>query len=496
VTLDLSIPAQLTLALGPDLTLIACAMVLMLGAAFLPEDARAQRTIGYGAIIACVATLGLVFFYAARATAAGPGPVAVDRFRWAVDVVVLLGTIGTLALTVDHQEREGLAVAETHVLILFSSAGMMLLGAARDLMVLFLALEIMSISVYALVGIDRRSARSAEGALKYFLLGSFSTAFLLFGIALVYGATGATALDAIAARIDAGLGHELVLLYLGIGFLVIGFGFKVSAAPFHMWAPDVYEGAPSPVTAYMSAAVKAAAFAAFLRTWMEAFPQMVFTWRLPLLSISIATMVVGCLVAIPQQNVKRMLAYSSIVHSGYILLAVVAGTAMGQAAFLFYLVSYTLATLGAFAVVGATTRPDGSHLTMREYSGLWHERPWLALAMSVYMLALLGFPFFGGTGFLAKWYMLQAALDGPFAMPGAAVALVLTSCVSAGFYLYLVTLMFMKERPVAPLLPPARPLTRLVIAATATGILGLGIFSEGLLAWADTAVRPAAAAVR
>jgi NADH-quinone oxidoreductase subunit N len=486
MNLDLSNPLELMIALGPDVFMMGCAMILMVVAAFIKNRPNAQRTTGMIAIGVCAVALVLVFVYALRGFEAGSGPVAVDAFRWAVDAIVLVATIGTIALAIEDNERESIVTPEAHVLTLFASSGMMMMAAARDLMVFFLAIEIMSISVYILAGLNRRSARSAESALKYFLLGSFSTGFLLYGIALTYGATGSTELGVIAERVQAGLEGKTVLMQGGVALMLIGFAFKVSAAPFHMWAPDVYEGAPTPTTAYMSAAVKAAAFAALLRVWTEAFPGMVDTWRGPLTVIAVATMIVGSIVALPQRNVKRMLAYSSIVHSGYLLIAALAGTNIGRGAYLFYLVSYTLATLGSFAVVGAVSKQNEGKLSVLDYAGLWHERPWLAMSMAIYMFALLGFPLFGGTGFLAKWYMLDAALAGPVKMPGVATALVLTSCVSAGFYLYLVQLMFMRERPATELVGHTGRLTRIVIGGTAIAIVALGIFANPLKNWSDS----------
>ncbi|HKS05344.1 MAG TPA: NADH-quinone oxidoreductase subunit N [Gemmatimonadaceae bacterium] len=482
---DLATPFGLTMALGPDVIVMAGAMVLMLVAAFLKDKPHAQRTVGIGAIVVCVIALGAVLMYAMGGRTASSGPVAVDPFRWAVDIIVLVATIGSLALGIDDNDREQINIAETHVLMLFATSGMMLLAAARDLMVLFLALELMSISTYVMCGINRRSPRAAESALKYFLLGSFSTGFLLFGIALTYGATGSTELNVIASAVAGGLGERQLLLNGGIALMLIGFGFKVSAAPFHMWAPDVYEGAPTAVTAYMAAGVKAAAFAAMLRVWTEAFPGSVDAWRGPLTVVAVTTMIVGSIVALPQRNVKRMLAYSSIVHSGYILIAALTITETGRSAYLFYLVSYTLATLGSFGVVGAVSKQNEGKLNVLDYSGLWHERPWLAMSMGIYMFALLGFPVFGGTGFFAKWYMLDASLAGPLKMPGVATALVLTSCVSAGFYLYLVTLMFMKERPTGERVGHTGQLTRVVIGATALAIVFLGVFSSPLIRWAE-----------
>ena len=321
--------------------------------------------------------------------------------------------------------------------------------------------------------------------MKYFLLGAFSTGFLLYGIALIYGATGTTSIPEIGVRIVTyGLaGHSMLLI--GVGLLLVGFAFKVAAVPFHMWAPDVYEGAPTPVTAYMAAAVKAAAFATFFRVWIEAFSLLDRAWLAPIWWLAAATMVVGNVVALSQRNVKRMLAYSSVVHGGYLLVAVAAGTSLGSAAFLFYVVAYTLATFGSFAVVSAMTKP-GEHATpISDYDGLWTTRPWLAIGFSVCLLALLGFPIFGGAGFFAKWYVLQAAITSPNGLVPLAVLLVVTSVVSAGYYLHVVRVMFMRSRPEAAVEPePLAPFTRGVLVACVGLILLLGVFPNRLATWA------------
>jgi NADH-quinone oxidoreductase subunit N len=483
--LDLMQPGGLALALLPEAVLLVGALVLMLVAALGGDGLRTQRRVGFGAMAVQLTALAAAVWQQLQGLTTGPGPIAVDPFRGAVAVVVLLGAFGTTALGIEDQEREGNGIAETHVLTLLAATGMLLLGAARDLMVLFLALEIMSLAAYVLAGINRRDARSAEAALKYFLLGAFSTAFLLLGIAVTYGATGATGLAAIGAA-AADPGAARALLHVGVALLLVGFLFKVSAAPFHMWAPDVYDGAPTPVSAFMAATVKTASFAAFLRVWSEAFPAAVDAWRPVLLVIAVLTMVVGSVVALPQANIKRVLAYSSIVHSGYLLIAVLVGTALGRSALVFYLLSYTLATVGAFAVVSVVSRSAAGRTGIQDYAGLWRERPWLAMAMAVYMFALLGFPIVGGTGFLAKWYMLEAALSGPARFPGVAVAVVLTSAISAGFYLYLVQVMFMKPRAEGTVAPAAAgPLTRGVVAVTSFGILLLGLAAAPIVRWAD-----------
>jgi NADH-quinone oxidoreductase subunit N len=359
---------------------------------------------------------------------------------------------------------------------------MMILAAARDLIIVFLGIELMSIALYVLVGLNRRRERSAEGAIKYFLLGAFSTAFLLYGIALVYGATGATNFGAIRSNIISYSLEHSGLLLVGIALLLVGFGFKIAAAPFHMWAPDVYEGAPTPITAYMAAAVKAASFAALFRLWLEAFPTLLSTWHEAVWWLAALTMIVGNLVALAQRNIKRLLAYSSIAHAGYILVALVVGTSLGSSAFMFYLFAYTMATLGSFAVIVALGRAGEDNMGVEEYAGLWSVRPGLAVAMAVFMLALLGFPIFGGIGFFAKWYILEAALKAPFPQTRLAVILVVMSVVSAGYYLYVVMVMFMKPRSSTAILPErAGGWTRAVVWASAAIILIFGLFPDALV---------------
>src|SRR3954469_21317753 len=446
MTFDLNLPAQLSGALGPDLVLMGGAMVLLLWAGWRRESDEHQRNVGILSIALCVITMIVVGYYASEGYSAINGVIAVDNFRWAADEIFLIATIGTIAMALDYNVREGITAGETHVLLLLSTSGMMMLAAARDLIIVFLGVELMSIASYVLAGINRRRERSAEGAIKYFLLGAFSTAFLLYGIALVYGATGATNFATIAEHIDRFHLTRSPLLLVGVGLLLVGFGFKVAAAPFHMWAPDVYEGAPTPITAYMAAAVKAAAFAAFFRLWLEAFPSLLVVWHQPVWWLAAVTMVVGNLVALAQRNIKRLLAYSSIAHAGYILVALTVGTSLGSSAFMFYLFAYTMATLGSFAVIVALGNRGEDRMGVEEYAGLWTVRPGLAVAMAVFMLALLGFPIFGGIGFFAKWYVLQAALQAQYPQTRLAVILVITSVVSAGYYLYVVMVMFMKPR--------------------------------------------------
>jgi NADH-quinone oxidoreductase subunit N len=493
--LDLALPAHLSLALAPDLLLFVGAMLLMLFAAWRPDSATQQRQVGLASLLLIALTIVAVIVFATRGFAtSGRGVVAVDTFRWAADVIFLLAAAIAIATSLDYNEREGILAGESHVLVLFATGGMMLLAAARDLMIVFLGIARMSIAVYVLTGMNRRSAKSAEGAIKYFLLGAFSTAFLLYGIALVYGAAGTTNLVQIGERVVALRLDGNALFLAGVALMLVGFAFKVAAAPFHMWTPDVYEGAPLPITGYMAAGVKAGAFAVLLRVWLEAFPVAYAQWHAAVWWLAAITMVVGNVVALQQRNLKRMLAYSSIAHTGFLLVALAAGTAQASTAFLFYLVAYTLATMGAFTVLIVLSDRGDTRVTLNDVAGLWYARPGLAVAMTVYMLALLGFPIFGGMGFLGKWYVLQAALQAPAPQTRLAVLLVIMTAVSAGYYLEVVRVMFMRPRAEGAALPPnPRGATRVVIYATVAILIIFGVYPDPIarLVRAGTHVAPA-----
>ncbi len=487
MTFDLMQPAQLFGALLPDVLLIAGSIILMLYSAWQPESQRHQRSVGIAALALIAATLVTTLYMAFRGDYATIGVIAVDSLRWTIDVVVLLAALGTVALAIEYNDRHGIPHGEMHVLVCLATAGMMILAAGRDLMVIFLGIEILSVAVYVLAGMNRRSGKAAESSLKYFLLGAFATGFLLYGMALIYGATGATQLSAIAQR--AVMSNPMLLV--GVGLLTIGFAFKVAAAPFHMWAPDVYDGAPTPITAFMAAAVKAAAFAAIARIWYESFQMIVVGWAPVFWGLAVASMIIGNVVALRQQNIKRMLAYSSIVHSGYLLVTVLANTPVGSTAMVFYVMAYTLATFGAFAVV--TVMQDGSDRSsnIEDYAGLWHVRPMLAVGMSVFLLALLGFPVFGGLGFFAKWYVVSAALSSPLNLNFLAIILVVTSVISAGYYLQVVRVMFMQPRADdAPPVNVTGPFTKAVLIGTAAAILGFGIMPGPLVTWASSGSAP------
>jgi NADH-quinone oxidoreductase subunit N len=494
---DLGTPSGIALALLPEIVVIACALVLMLVAAWRHGDERAERLVGQLSLVGLIAALAtVIWFWASNLypSRTVPEMITLDPFRYALDVVFLLGAIGTVLLSLGYLGRERILVPEYYVLLLFATAGMMLMAGASDLLVLFLGLEVMSVSVYVLAGIQRRSAASAEAALKYFLLGAFASGFLLYGIALLYGATGTTNLYLINLQLRGGAGDHGLMLLFGVALLLVGLGFKVSAAPFHMWAPDVYDGAPTPVTGYMATAVKAAGFAALVRVLVTGFGDAPGIWQHLVFWLAILTMLTGNLVALAQRNVKRMLAYSSIAHAGYLLVAVACGTTLGGSALVFYVLAYTLMTLGAFGVLSVAGREGERDVRIDDLSGLAKRRPWLALAMAIFMLSLLGFP--GTIGFIGKWYILTAALGA--GQQALAIVLVLTSVVSAGYYLPVVMAMYMKDETEPGTIERAGYRlgagARAVVFAAALLILAFGVWPSQALSLANQggrALRPA-----
>lgn len=443
VAIDLSAPGGVALALLPEILLTVWACVLLLLAAWQHRDPDAHRRIGGLALVGLVAALVvMVWFWKSGTRPAGlPLMIALDTFRYAGAIVFLIGAILTVLLSLRYLGRERIAVPEYYALLLFAVIGMLLMGGAADLIVLFLGLETMSLAVYVLAGIKRRSGTSAEAALKYFLLGAFASGFLLYGIALIYGATGTTNLTVIAFQLSDGGLQDSALLGIGVALLLVGFGFKVAAVPFHMWVPDVYDGAPTPISGFMAAAVKAAGFAALIRIMVTALGESTAVWQGAVWWLAVITMLIGNLIALAQRRLKRMLAYSSIGHAGYLLVAVTSGTPAGASAFLFYAFVYTLMTIGAFGLLAALGRDGESEVLIDDLSGLAAGRPWISFAMAVFMLSLLGFP--GTAGFIGKWYILSAAIGtGQWLL---AVILVLGSVVSAGYYLPVIMNMYMRE---------------------------------------------------
>ena len=443
MSLDLSNYGDLMRALAPESVLTLLTMLILLLVAWRHRTVRDLRIAGVATLVALGLTAASVWWlWWNTATVDGIAQmIAVDDFRFVTDWIFLGAAALTVLFSFRYLEREQLLAPEYYPLLLFAVLGMMLMGGGEDLMVIFLGLELMSISVYVLAGFNRRSPRAAEAALKYFLLGAFASAFLLYGIALMYGATGTTNLTLIGVQVTTlGVGH-LPLLLIGVGLLLVGFGFKVAAVPFHMWAPDVYDGAPTPITGFMATGVKAAAFAALFRVVIEALGA-TGGWPVIVAGLAVATMIGGNLIALAQRSVKRMLAYSSVAHAGYLLVAVVSG-GTGSAAFLFYLVAYGITTIAAFALLAAKGKGGESDVRVDDLSGLSTSRPWLALALTIAMLSLLGFP--GTAGFMGKWYILVAAVGAGHTT--LAIILVLTSVVSAGYYLPLVMAMYMKPAP-------------------------------------------------
>jgi NADH-quinone oxidoreductase subunit N len=480
MSLDLSSTRDLLTATLPELVLTVAGLLVLLVVAWrhrTPRDVHLAGWVTLAGLAAAAAAVWWLWWNSAR-PAGIPAMIAVDDFRFVADWLLL----GTAALTVfvsfEYLDRESLVIPEYYVLLLFATLGMMLMAGGEDLIVVFLGLELMSVCVYALAGINRHSAPAAEAALKYFLLGAFASGFLLYGIALVYGATATTNLTLIGVQVSSLALQSSPMLLIGIGLLLVGFGFKVAAVPFHMWAPDVYDGSPTPVTGYMATAVKAAAFAALLRVLGEAFA-VVPAWQQVVWGLAIATMVGGNLIALAQRTVKRMLAYSSVAHAGYLLVAVAAGPARGAAAFLFYLVAYTLMTLAAFALLAAKGRNGERDVRIEDLAGLAQERPWLAFALAVCMLSLLGFP--GTAGFIGKWYILVAATAA--GQGTLAILLVLTSVVSAGYYLPVIMAMYMQPQPSADAHRGARlsPLAAAAVAVSVVGLLFFGFRPNSLL---------------
>jgi NADH-quinone oxidoreductase subunit N len=348
---------------------------------------------------------------------------------------------------------------------------MMMMAAAMDLLVVFIALEILSLAVYVLTAI-RRGVEGAEGGFKYFLLGSFSSAFFLYGVAFIYAVVGSTNLQVISEQLTKlGGGPQPTLAVLGVGLIAVGFAFKVSAVPFHMWTPDAYQGAPTIVTAFMSTGVKAAAFAAFARVFLYSFEPLKTQWIPVLAVIAAVTMIAGTVLGVVQTNIKRMLAYSSIAHAGYLLVGIIAANDSGKAAVLFYLLSYAVTNIGALGIVALLGSPDNDHDELRDFAGLNRARPGLAALMTVFLLSLGGFP--PTAGFIAKWYIFQAAVENDYYW--LAIIGVLTSVVSVFFYLRIVVMMYMTEG--AEIVRPRVP----AIAMAGLALATIAVFYLGVL---------------
>jgi NADH-quinone oxidoreductase subunit N len=466
----------------PIILLVVWACALLLVDLFIPKERKwlTATLAAFGLALA----LGFTLSQVGRENTGFNGMVVLDGFAVFVNALLLVAGLLGVALAYGYIKRMGIERGEYYTLMLFSLSGMMLMAQAADLIIVFLSLELLSLPLYVLAAFARPKADSEEAGLKYFLLGAFSSGFVLYGIALVYGATGATSLSGIVAAAS----NEVsgLLLTIGSALILVGLGFKVAAVPFHMWTPDVYQGAPTAVTAFMAAGAKIAGFAALLRVFATAFPSLAVDMTPVLWALSALTMVVGNLLAISQTDIKRMLAYSSIAHAGYILMAFVPYgnpnvAPVSIAAGLFYLVAYALTNFGSWGVVIALERAEGKGLAISDYAGLGRKYPALAAAMTVFMLSLTGLP--PTLGLVGKFYLFRAVLSGGYV--GLAIIGVVTSLISAYYYLRVVVNMYMQE---------GEPETErefwlgFTTAGTALFTVLISLVPQGLFAWVSEAV--------
>lgn len=483
--------AELNLELAlPALFLSLFATVLLVADLFIRRKAyTALLTVG-GLVVTLVLT---VFVFTAQETAMG-GMFIADEFTGFINLTAVTAAVITVMLSFDYMPRTNVRQSEFYTLLLFSTAGIMFMASANNLIVIFIGLELLSIPLYVMAAMRYNDTKAEESGMKYFILGAFASAFFVYGAALVYGATGSTQLPDIFAAIETiGDGAEVYYLVIGTGLIVVGLGFKVAAVPFHMWTPDVYEGAPTPVTAFMSVGAKAGGFAALLRVMTLALPAFmidagdtVTAWQTTVAVVAGLTMILGNIVAIAQTNVKRLLAYSSIAHAGYILIAVAAAGTAGVAAdatrgALIYLLAYTFTNLGAFAVAIAIERDDGTGTDLDDFIGLSRSKPLLALMMAVFMLSLTGIPL--TAGFTGKWLVFQSAMQADLVL--LAVIGVLTSVVSAFYYVRIIVNMYLREGEG----DEAAGATTLVGWATMmafSGTMLLGIFPDLAVGLLDT----------
>jgi len=480
----------------PEIIVCLAGVVVMLVDAFARKTQRwVTGGIALIGLIAAALSTILLWVSGSNAPQAFNGMIVLDELRLGFTIVFLVVSALTVLVSMVWIERERLPAGEFHSLLLFATAGMMLMAAGGDLVIIFLGLEILSIATYVMAGFRRTDVRSNESSLKYFILGSFSSAFLLYGIALIYGATlisgsGTTNIYEIARRIPASQFHPL--LFAGAAMMLVGFGFKIATAPFHVWTPDVYEGAPTPVTAFMAAGPKAAGFAAFARVFVFAFPFVLATanneigaklhaaWLSALFVLAIMTMIVGNVVAIVQNNVKRLLAYSSIAHAGYALVGVIAAGAASDmdqrnaalTSVTFYLLTYAVMNIGAFVVVTLIARSGDRRTEVEDYNGIGFQSPVLAFSLALFLLSLLGLPL--TAGFMGKILVFREALRQGYV--GLVVIAVINTAVSAYYYLRLIIVMFFRERSTAWTAPRIPASAALALVLTIVAVLYLGIF--------------------
>jgi NADH-quinone oxidoreductase subunit N len=467
----------------PEIVLCLFGIVIMFADPFVAVANK--RVLAWLALIGAVAALVSV-----KVVANDPGPaysnlISADPFSIFLHVTVITATILAILGSVNYLDAEHLQRGEFYALVLFATAGMGILAGANELVTAFVGLEMSSISTYILAGFRRHSVKSNEASLKYFALGSFATAFFLYGVAMVYGATGTTKVDGIQSYITA-QSSTPSLAMLGLALIFVGLGFKVVAAPFQIYGPDVYEGAPTPVTALLASAPKAATFAVMLRIFTVAFGASANIWFWAIAISAVLTMFIGNLAAIVQTNVKRMLAYSSIAHAGYILVAFAASTAVGVAAVLFYLGAYVLMKVGAFLVVTHLGQQGEKRLEIRDYAGLGSTQPVLAAVFSLFLFSLLGLPATGG--FLGKFFAFQAALDlrDPRFVWLVVIAAI-NSVIGAYYYLRVIIVMYFSE-PSKDYTPTSvAPALGLALAIAAIGTIYLGVLPGRVLALAKSA---------
>lgn len=466
--MSLSVPDFNLRIIAPALIVAVSAIVVLL--AELVTPAERKRWLGYLSLLGlAIAAFAAFNLWGANATAFRAMVIA-DNFGLFLTLTILIGAALSILLSMERFTQ-----GEYYVLMLFSVSGMILMATATDLIVVFLALELMSLPLYLLAAFQRENPSSLEAGVKYFLLGAFSSAFFLYGIALIYGAAGTTNLMLIAKASNSDL------LLIGAGLLLAGFAFKVALVPFHWWTPDVYEGAPTTITAFMSVAVKAAAFGAFFRAFFVALPALALDWRTVLALIAVLTMTLGNVAALLQPNIKRMLAYSSIAHAGYILIALVAMGENGASSALFYLLAYTVTNLGAFGAVIALSDGARERLNLSDFAGIARTQPFVAALMAICMLSLAGFPPFAG--FVGKFLIFGAAVQNGWTW--LAIVGVLNSLISAYFYLRPVVQMYMSEPAEGSSAICVAPPVMLALIIAVALVIALGIFPAPVMVFAQ-----------
>jgi NADH-quinone oxidoreductase subunit N len=468
-------------ALFPMIFVTLAALVTMVAEAFRrPGERMALGAFGIvGLTAAAVASI-----YLWGRDADGFGVIVADNFGLFVTVVLVVVGVLTIMFSGPVVERDGMPAGEYYALVLFALVGMMMMATASDLLVVFIALEILSLAVYVLTGIRRDTPEGTEAAFKYFLLGAFSSAFFLYGIAFTYGVTGSTHLDEVGSYLAAQSLSDDPMILLGLGLLLVGFAFKISAVPFHMWTPDAYQGAPAIVTGFMSTGVKVAAFAAFARVFLSSFEPFTADWTPLVAALAAVTMILGTVVGVAQDSLKRMLGYSSIAHGGYLLVALVAANEIGKQAILFYLLSYAITNLAAFGVIALLGTRDRGNDRLPDYAGLWYTHPALAALMTVALLSLGGLP--PTAGFVAKYYVFLAAVSAGHY--GLAIIGVLTSVVSVFFYLRVVVTMYMVEPSAAHVRATRSALGMAALTIAIIAIVALGVLPTPVIDLAEQSI--------